>query len=275
MTEIKMKELTISIVAYNDPIEDLTVLINSVKNTSVAVDVSVVDNSQNDRLKTLSNLGITYINNDCNYGFGKGHNLVINRIIGRSKYHLILNPDITLTSGLLENLFAYMEANPDVGMIIPQVLYNDGTVQSVCKLLPTPWTLFVRRFLTIKLIKDKLNKYYELKMTDPSKAFEPPVISGCFMFIRNSVLKDIGGFDERFFMYMEDVDLCRRIKSKSKILYYPKIKVFHGHAKGSYKNLRLLKYHMISAIKYFNKWGWFLDRDRTKINRETLAELGY
>ena len=102
---------------------------------------------------------------------------------------------------------------------------------------------------------------------------EVPSLSGCFMFMRVDVLKEVGGFDERFFMYAEDLDLCRRIGEASKTMYYPGVSIYHAYGKGSYKNRKLLKYHICSVVKYFNKWGWILDRKRTQINKVCLERL--
>jgi hypothetical protein len=88
------------------------------------------------------------------------------------------------------------------------------------------------------------------------------------MFLRSSVLKQVGLFDERFFMYMEDVDLCRRIGNKSRTMYYPDTFLFHGYTKGSYKSFDLALAHLQSAMKYFTKWGWFFDHERDRRNRE-------
>ena len=93
------------------------------------------------------------------------------------------------------------------------------------------------------------------------------------MFMRVDVLKKVGGFDERFFMYAEDLDLCRRIGEVSKTMYYPVVSIYHEYEKGSYKNKKLLKYHICSVIKYFNKWGWIFDKKRTLKNKECLEKL--
>lgn len=102
---------------------------------------------------------------------------------------------------------------------------------------------------------------------------EVPSLSGCFMFVRIAVLKKVGGFDERYFMYAEDLDLCRRIGKVSRTMYYPNVVVYHEYAKGSYKNRRLLRYHLSSVVKYFNKWGWVWDLDRKIINKRILDNL--
>lgn len=102
---------------------------------------------------------------------------------------------------------------------------------------------------------------------------EVPSLSGCFMFMRVDVLKKVNGFDERFFMYAEDLDLCRRIGEVSKTMFYPMVAVYHEYEKGSYKNRKLLKYHLCSVIKYFNKWGWVFDKKRIQRNKECLDAL--
>ena len=171
-----------------------------------------------------------------------------------------------------------MENNPDVGLVMPKVLYPDGTLQYLCKLLPTPLDLFGRRFLNFgpfRKIIEKRNEVYELRFTGYDKIMEVPYLSGCFMFIRTEVLKKVGLFDERFFMYLEDTDLSRRIHRVSKTIYYPEVSIYHEYGKGSYKNPKLLKYHLDSTFKYFNKHGWFFDKERDEINKKTLEKLGY
>ena len=93
------------------------------------------------------------------------------------------------------------------------------------------------------------------------------------MFLRTDILRKVGMFDERYFMYAEDLDLCRRIGEVSKTMFYPNVTVYHEYEKGSYKNKRLLKYHICSVIKYFNKWGWFFDKKRKEINKECLKQI--
>jgi GT2 family glycosyltransferase len=96
---------------------------------------------------------------------------------------------------------------------------------------------------------------------------EVPHLSGCFMMLRTAVFETVGLFDERFFMYLEDVDYSRRVHTRYKTVYYPEVSVYHQYHKGSYKRWRNLKYHIVSAVKYFNKWGWFFDPERKTINR--------
>ena len=82
-------------------------------------------------------------------------------------------------------------------------------------------------------------------------------------------------FDERFFMYPEDIDITRRMHSKYRTMYWPNVSVVHAHRAASYKSTRMLKIHIVNMVKYFNKWGWFFDSERRKVNREILKETNY
>lgn len=200
-------------------------------------------------------------------GFGSGHNIAIDRAIDLgSDYHIIINPDIYWNGDIIEQLVQFMDQNKDCGLVMPKILYPNGEVQYLCKLLPTPLDLFGRRFIPFKMFQEKRNAWYEMHWSGYDKVMEVPSLSGCFMFIRTDILKKTGGFDKRFFMYAEDMDLCRRIGEITRTMYYPSVLVFHEYEKGSYKNRKLLKYHICSIIKYFNKWGWFIDKKRRKKN---------
>ena len=100
-----------------------------------------------------------------------------------------------------------------------------------------------------------------------------PYLSGCFMFIRTKVFQEIGCFDERYFMYPEDADLTRRIHEKYKTVFFPGASIVHNHIAAHRKSLRMKKVMIENMIRYFNKWGWLLDRQRQEFNRTLLAEL--
>ncbi|MBU5687980.1 MAG: glycosyltransferase family 2 protein [Candidatus Aenigmarchaeota archaeon] len=271
-------DLTISIVTYYDKnygnIDDLVKCLKSILKTKLKIKVIIVDNSSKSLdLDIFKDERIEYIFNGKNLGFGKSHNIAIKKVLNKSKYHLILNPDIFFEEDVLFELKNYMDFNKNIAAITPKILYPNGKIQYLCKLLPTPFDLIFRRFIPFKKYLEKRNFVYELRFTKYNKEMKVPVISGCFIFLRTDILKKINGFDERFFLYLEDVDLCRRILKFGDIVFYPKLKIFHKFERGSYKKLRFLIIHMISAIKYFNKWGWILDKEREKINKKFLKEL--
>jgi hypothetical protein len=217
---------------------------------------------------------VEYIPN-VNNGYGAGHNIAIRRAISENAdYHVVLNPDIYWYEDVISELSKYMDENQACGLVMPKILYPNGETQYLCKLLPTPMDLIIRRFIPSKSYKAKRDYDYELQWSGYNNIMEVPSLSGCFMFLRCSVLKGVKGFDERYFMYAEDLDLCRRIGELSKTMFYPFVSVVHEYEKGSYKNGKLLRYHITSIIKYFNKWGWFYDKKR-KIANKKVKSLKY
>lgn len=268
-------DIIISIVTSQNTDDIVKRGINSTLNTNLITRIYIIDNSPTDKIRGLcDNPKINYIFNNANIGYSRGHNIAIRKAMEqKSRYHLVLNPDIYFEKGTIEKLYDFMENNPDIGLVMPKILYPDGSIQYLCKLLPTPMDLIQRRFLPASKYLDKRNFLYELRFTGYDKMMDVPYLSGCFMFIRTAVLRRVGLFDERFFMYMEDVDLSRRIHKHYRTVYYPEVSVFHRHEKGSYKNTKLLIYHLQSAIRYFNKWGYFFDKDRQEINKKILKKL--
>lgn len=104
----------------------------------------------------------------------------------------------------------------------------------------------------------KKDAYYSLQHSGYDKIMNPPCLSGCFMFMRLKALKENNiFFDENYFMYCEDFDLIRRLHRIGKTLYYPKVTIIHNHTKESYRSKKMLFAHIQSAVKYFNKFGWF------------------
>lgn len=270
-------DINISIVLYKNSKLEVEKVSKNLLDNGLNIKLFLVDNSPAKELGRDLDHRIKYIFNNGNLGYGKAHNIIIKKSIGENtKYHLILNPDIYFEKNVIKNIYDFMEDNPDIGLLMPKVLYPNGNVQYLCKLLPSPLDLFGRRFFNWGLFKslvERRKQTYELRFADYNKIMEVPYLSGCFMFIRTRVLKKIGLFDERFFMYPEDVDLSRRIHKFYKTIYYPKVSVFHTHKKGSYKSLICLYYHVFSMIKYYNKWGWFNDKERRKVNNKTLRNI--
>lgn len=312
-----MIQINASIVLYHNRKDQILKTIKSFLNTDLNVELYLIDNSLNDELKKLICIDerVKYIFNNANLGYGRAHNIAIRKSIDEDvKYHLVLNPDVYFNRGVLEKIYQYMESHPYVGNLMPKVLYPNGSIQYLCKLLPTPIDLISRKFFPFKrwedipellkssaerrigslVLKDVLGvgimdpssktpnhdqkwkgkrEDYELRLSGYDKIMNVPSLSGCFMFSKTNALKDVGIFDERFFMYLEDTDLNRRLHAKYNTIFYPEVSVYHEYAKESYKSKELLIYHIESAIYYFNKWGWFFDSERTKFNKRILEYL--
>lgn len=261
--------LSASLVLYGNKEEIFQNAITSFLNGFPAGLLYIVDNSTPPIASNLfSHPRVVYIHSGSNIGFGAGHNLAFRHV--SSRYHLILNPDIKFGQDVLPSLLNAMISDGEIGAIMPKIIYPNGDPQHLCKLLPSPFDLFRRRFLLNFFKSTKWLSKYELWGLPQSRCSEVPSLSGCFLLLRTELLIRLNGFDQRYFMYMEDVDLIRRIGECSKVIFYPHKIVIHDYEKGSYKNIRLLLHHIKSACLYFNKWGWVFDRQRQRRNRSAL-----
>lgn len=273
-----MALITASLVLYNTKPEEITSVLSSILGSAINK-VYVIDNSPTDELKSVveecgkvhaASDRIEYIFGQGNVGYGKANNIGIKKALELgAKYHVVLNPDITFEPETITKLANYMEAHPSVGMILPRVEYPNGELQHLCKLLPTPYDIFARRCLP-KSWNRKRNERYEMHFTGYDKIWNCPYFTGCFMFFNTSALKEVGLFDERFFMYYEDCDITRRIHKIKKTVFYPHVKIVHSKVSGHRHSFRLFIIGITSTIQYFNKWGWFFDRDREKTNLEAI-----
>jgi GT2 family glycosyltransferase len=269
LTSATTYELTGSIVTYRTNPDDLLTSIGSFQACRLAKRLAVVDNSPAPDTECLcAPAAVDYLFTGRNLGFGTAHNLAIRGFLENTRYHVVLNPDVAFESGTLESIFDFMEANPSVGLARPRVLNPDGSVQHVYKRLPNPADVFVRRFLphSLEPLVRRSQARFELRDMDHEQTLLVPYLSGCFMFLRASALRQVGLFDPRFFMYFEDTDLTRRIHRFFPTVYYPGASIVHRHGKWSYKNLPLLAHHVLAAVQYFNKWGWFWDAERRTMN---------
>ena len=267
--------LTASIVLFNTPHVQINTVMQSLIDSRCVEKLYVIDNSPNDKFRILEKTipVVRYIHN-ANLGYGASHNIAIKEAIEEgSDYHVVLNPDVYFSEEVLPTLIHYMDDHPDTVYLLPKVLYPNGEIQYLCKLLPAPFDLIFRRFFSGKLA-EKRNYKYTLRQSGYNKIINPPCLSGCFMFLRVATLRKYQlFFDERFFMYCEDFDLMRRLHRVGKTVFFPDVSIIHDHGKESYKNKKMLMAHIKSAIKYFNKWGWFFDKERKEMNKRVLSEI--
>lgn len=267
--------LSASLVLYNCAPEVFVPAVTSFLGSNTDGILVIADNSETRLSHPLfEHRRVRYIFNNSNLGFGAAHNRAISAVEAESDFHLILNPDINFGTEVLPHLQNVMHDKPEIGAVMPRINYPDGSLQRLCKLLPTPVDLILRRFIPIKSVQNRINRRYELHALPQDQLVDVPTISGCFLLVRTELLRSIGGFDERYFMYMEDVDLVRRIGDVARTVYDPRVAVTHAYEKGSYVSRKLLGYHTSSAIRYFNKWGWLIDIKRFRRNRAMLKWLG-
>lgn len=280
--------ITASIVTYNNNLLDLEGILRSLLISPVQV-LWIIDHSDEftrleGELQEYKRKDDVYLQHEgrgfrleyikqTNKGYGGGHNVALRKAIEiGSQYHLVVNPDVWFGAEVIPALWRLMEEDESIAQVMPKVLFLNGSVQHLAKLLPTPLDLFNRFFMPAKLIS-KRNDKFELKHSGYDKVMNVPFLSGCFMFFRMSALQSEGLFDERFFMYMEDVDMTRRLHVKYKTLFYPSVSIYHRFSRLSYHKWHLSFVHMISVIKYFNKWGWIYDGARRRFNKRLLKEL--
>lgn len=241
-----------AIVLFNQNPITLQKTIKAVQECEEINKLYLIDNSKVDCSSKYKNVNkIDYRFTEKNLGFGRAHNLIIDEIKNKFTHHLILNPDVVFNPRDISVLVCELEKNENVSMISPKANYPSGEIQYTCRKNPSFRELIYRR---LKLKKTYLYQQ-EYRGLDLTKSFHPDFIHGFFMLFKTKDFIDIKGFDERYFLYLEDADICRKIyKNNKKVLYFPEVEVIHEHQRGSSKSIRLLIYHISSAIKYFKKW---------------------
>lgn len=260
--------LNVSIVLYQPNWSEVTTLTQTLLHCDAVRKVYWIDNSPKaTETLPIASTRVEYQFNNRNLGYGAAHNIAIREsIYDDIPFHLVVNPDIEITDDTLPTLLAFIKQHAEVGMVMPKIVSPTGEVQYLCKLLPTPLDVFGRRFLPKTWMK-KRNERYELRHTGYDKMMNVPYLSGCFMLMRTEAVKKARLFDERFFMYPEDIDLTRRIHRDYLTVYFPHTTAVHHHAKASYHSLKMLWIHTVNMCRYFNKWGWWCDKEREEMNR--------
>ena len=268
------KTLNVSIVAFRNDPDALKKLRDALEATASLSRLYLIDNDQDDELRSLFSVGRSqYIRSPGNVGFGEAHNVALRYSLEDSvPFHLVLNPDVAFDPETLDACVDHISLHPDLALLMPRVLYPDGRLQRLCKLLPNPMILAARRLVPGKM-RHGMDYLYELHDYDYKEELDVPALSGCFMLMRTSMLAKAGLFDEKFFMYMEDFDLCRRLGQWGRTVCWPKVEIYHHFARGSASSPQLLLAHIKSAVYYFNKWGWLTDSARETFNQKTLNEL--
>lgn len=241
-------KISSSIVIYKENKDTLQKVINSFLSLKdIKKEFIIVDNSPSDELKVFCENfeGVSYIFSGENLGFGRGHNLAFKNLKDKSDIHMIINPDVYFNSDEISSFLNWFYEQKEISLATTKVCYPDGENQNIVRNVPT----------IIDLIKRKLKiDSGELHIQDNSIK-EVPFAHGCFFIFKTEVFEKLGGFDERFFMYMEDLDIFIRAKKYGKTVINTNYKIYHEFRKGSSKSFKLLKYHIISAYKFFKKYN--------------------
>lgn len=261
--------LSISIVLYQEKFSQIKTCLLSLINAipdNISYKIFIVDNGVELNKKSnfqeqikifFSGIPIHYLLSARNGGYGYGHNQII--LNTDAEYHLILNNDVYLMKDTLQNAFNFMQKHNEVGMLVPDVYDMENNRVYLCRQNPSIWISFLRRFapnLLKKFFYKKLNKFEMQDKNYNEAIFNLSNPTGCFMFCRLKLLKQLNGFDERFFMYYDDSDLGRRMAKISKIAYSPTVKIQHVWRRAAYKDRRMTWIASKSALYY--SWKWLL-----------------
>jgi GT2 family glycosyltransferase len=255
-------DCTASIVTYRSDHATLRRCAESFLREPVRSCLAIVDNgpAEDRSHAAFEGLPVLHVPSPGNVGFGRGHNLALTALPD-SRYHLVLNPDVVIHDGAVQRMVAFMDANPDVGMACPRILNPDGTVQHLQRRFPTVVDLMLRRFLPSvlrPLVRRRLS-WYVMEDHDYANVFDVPCITGPFLFCRTELLRQIGGFDPRYFLYFEDSDLSRTVRATgARLVCNPHVSIEHVWARAPHKSLRMALVMMRNGLRYFDKWGWEL-----------------
>jgi GT2 family glycosyltransferase len=261
------ESLSVGIVAYNHArvLERTLRSILQALPAGLPASVWVVDNRSSDESLAIakrvaaSDDRLSIIENHRNEGFSRANNRILQSV--DSTFHIFCNPDITVTNGAVATLIDVLRAQPDVAIVCPRVHFEDGRLQPLNKRPPTVWDLFLRRFMPARLQRpfEERMRRYDMHDMGYDRSYDVPFVSGAFMVCRTAALKAADGFDERFFAYMEDADLSRRIQAAGwRTIYCPDATIIHGWNREAHRTYRGTLLFCASVVRYFNKWGWRL-----------------
>lgn len=234
-------------------------------NPKIKYEIIVVDNASHDGTAEMVREEfpeIKLIESMVNCGYAAGNNLGIRKATG--KYLMILNPDVSIMNNSIDVLYRFMEDHPSVGLAGPKLINPDGTTQTSCRTFPSWQTLLLYRRTPLGRLpgpRRKLHRHLMLDFDHRQNKTVDWMIGACF-FVRASALSKVGLLDERFFLYLEDIDWCRRFWQEGYQVYYvAEAEMIHYHQRFSAENPGIkgifsyaTRIHITSAIKYFTKY---------------------
>jgi GT2 family glycosyltransferase len=250
--------ISVIVVNYKVP-ECLKEMIRSIKNASLSdrTEIIVVDNASNDgsfELITSEFSEVKWVQLKNNIGFGKACNIGAKN--ARGEFLLLINPDTVIAENTLSVAVEFMNSNPDAGIMGPKILNPDGSLQPGCRRsFPTPQNAFYR-FSGLSKLFPKSPRFgkYNLTFLDQDQTTKVDAVSGSFMFIRRAQFVSIGGFDEQFFMYGEDLDLCWRMRESGYSVWYnPETQIIHHKGKSSAINIIRSRFAFYEAMLIFTR----------------------
>jgi hypothetical protein len=234
------------------------------------IEILLIDNHSNDdsigvlRTRFRQEPRVRIIEVPTNRGYGGGNNYAIRRAVG--EYLFIINPDNELQPDGLRKMVAALEADPSIGLLAPRLVYDDGTLRDSHRRFPRMFDVFVKRTPFQRFFQRRLDHYLQ-RDRDPSVAQDTDWVHGACLLLRREFFLSLGGFDERFFLFFEDTDLCRRVwQTGKRVVYFPAVSAKDSKVRLSEGGLfslftkKVNREHVVSAFKYFWKWRRFAVR---------------
>ncbi len=243
----------------------------------LAAEVIVVDNASTDDSVAMMEREFPWVRvvrNRENVGFTRANNQALE--LARGRYLLFLNPDTEIVGESLVTMVRYMDAHPDVGALGPQLRYADGRIQSSRRRFPTLATAFLESTVLHLWWPNNpvARRYYVADRPDDQEQEVDWVVGACLL-VRRQAVEQVGGFDERFFMYSEELDWCRRARAAGwRVVYLPAARVIHHEGKSSEQAVPARHIHFQSSkVLYFRKHHGRLAAESVRIF--LLATYGY
>ena len=251
-------------VSYKTSALDVSTLeqcISKLDKSKVKTAILVNDYKPDDPINRLAKIVDYFIPNDDNLGYGSTINRFVRSLPSLPEYLAFLNTDISWEPGTFEKSIGFMNNNKSCVLMVPKILNPDQSIAYLCKRNPTLLALISRRFIPDFLKTKALKKYdrwFCMRECDYSLTIESSYLSGCCMVVRSLPFIDLGGFDERYFLYLEDADLTRSMQKYGSCLHVPSLSIVHQWQRGSYNNIKLMYWNILSFFIYSIKWGWKL-----------------
>lgn len=192
-----------------------------------------------------------------NAGFGRGHNLAMAQ--GMGDLHLVLNPDVDLEPDSLSQALSFMNAHPECGVLAPAIVEADSNRHFLCKRIPTVFDLFLRGFMPTpirRFFSARLARYEMQDKAGEAVLWDAPIMSGCFMLCRSKLLRELSGFDPRYFLYFEDFDLSLRAGKQTRLAAVDAVRIRHFGGGAGRKGWRHVRMFCTSACRFFATHGW-------------------
>jgi GT2 family glycosyltransferase len=254
-------QLVLLVVAFHPSLAEVEQLQACLADLPMSIGYAVVvnDHRPGQVVERLEAGAVAFLTNTDNPGYGRAVNRLVKELGSLPPYIGVLNTDLAWQSGSFEKLLAWLKGHSDVSLATPQILNSEATPQKLCKQHPTLLGLLSRRFVPEWLKPEWLKHYdrwYVMEDQDYQQVFDVPYLSGCCMLMRSDAFRHVGGFDERYFLYLEDADLSRSLSQEGRCVHLPIASVVHGWGRGNHRSMRLTLVNIHSAWLYFNKWGW-------------------